>query len=143
VITLTGTAPVEVKGITVNGSAYPVTWTSAANWAIALELPSGQTAFTVGAYDAGGNVLANYTDSIKISFNEIRIVETSVALNGDLLITWSAEAGRTYGVQFKDDLNASVWTDLAEVIATGPFASSTNNINAPPQRFYRIRLMEP
>jgi hypothetical protein len=71
---------------------------------------------------------------------EIRIMGTSIAANGDLVITWSAEAGRTYRVQCKDDLNSIGWTDLADVIAAGPVASQTIPRSAAPQRFYRIQL---
>jgi hypothetical protein len=74
---------------------------------------------------------------------EIRIVATSIAANGDLVITWSSEAGKTYRIQFQDDLNASGWTDHADVLATGPQSSLTIPRGAAPQRFYRIQLRNP
>jgi hypothetical protein len=69
---------------------------------------------------------------------EIRIVGTSIAANGDLVIAWSAETGKTYRIQFKDELNASAWSDLGDVIAAGPLASQAIPRGAIPQRFYRI-----
>ena len=74
---------------------------------------------------------------------EIRIVAASLAPNGDLLITWSAEAGKTYRLQFKDDLNAPGWTDLTDILAAGPQASHSIPRGAAPQRFYRIQLRTP
>ena len=75
--------------------------------------------------------------------SEIRIVATSIAVNGDLTVTWSAEAGKTYRVQFQDDLTGSGWTDQADVLANGPLASLTIPLGAAPQRFYRIQLRGP
>jgi hypothetical protein len=149
VITLTGTAPIEVKGIRINGTDYPAAWTSLTNWSIRLLLPGGQTALALTAYDAAGNPLKNYTGSIKITFTGsseppvvIRLAEPRVTADG-IVNTWNAEAGRTYRVQFKDDFNAAAWTDLAEVSATGPLAASTNTLTGSSQRFYRIQLLPP
>jgi hypothetical protein len=74
---------------------------------------------------------------------EIRIVTASIAPNSDLVITWSAEAGKTYRIQCKDDLNAPGWTDLTDVLAAGPLASHSIPRGAAPQRFYRIQLRTP
>src|SRR5437867_6826095 len=47
---LTGTAPVGVKEITVNGLAYPVTWISATNFVIPLVLQSGTNTLTLQGF---------------------------------------------------------------------------------------------
>ena len=65
-VTLTGTAPVEVKGLRVNGTQYPVTWTSINEWAITLALPSGRSQIMVEAYDVNGTVLPDLKDQISI-----------------------------------------------------------------------------
>lgn len=74
---------------------------------------------------------------------EIRILSTTLAPNGDLTLTWSAEAGRIYRVQVKDDLNAPGWTDHGDVTATGSEASSTIVRGNVPHRFYRVQLTNP
>lgn len=74
---------------------------------------------------------------------EIRIVIASIAPNGNLVITWTAEAGKTYRIQFNDDLNAPGWTDLTDVLAAGPLASHSIPRGAAPKRFYRIQLRSP
>ena len=74
---------------------------------------------------------------------EIRILSTGIAPNGDLVITWSAEAGRAYRVQFKDDLSATGWTHHSEVTAAGVEASQNIVRGAVPRRFYRVQLREP
>ncbi len=83
-----------------------------------------------------GNVIASQPA-------EIRIISTAIGGNGDLVITWSAESGKTYRVQFKDDLNAAGWTDMGDVFAAGPQASQTIPRGDVPQRFYRIQLRSP
>src|SRR5262249_42925926 len=74
---------------------------------------------------------------------EIRIVAASLIPNGEMVITWTAESVKTYRVQFKTELNAPAWTDLDEVTATGPRASSTTTVNAASRRFYRIQRSSP
>lgn len=68
VITLTGTAPIEVKGIRVNGLDYPVAWTSVTTWEMMLALQPGANPFVLEAYDAAGGLL-NLTDRIGITAN--------------------------------------------------------------------------
>jgi hypothetical protein len=74
---------------------------------------------------------------------EIRIITASIAPNGDLVITWTAETGRAYRVQYKDDLNTGGWAGLTEVTAAGPLASYAIPRGADPQRFYQIELRTP
>src|SRR5204863_2065126 len=69
IISLSGTAPIEVKGIRVNGVEYPVTWTSVTNWSLRLVLGAGQNSITLEGYDPSGTVLTNHTDSINITYN--------------------------------------------------------------------------
>jgi hypothetical protein len=70
---------------------------------------------------------------------EVRILSAEMALNGDLTITWSAEAGRRYRLFSKDNLSATEWTDLGEVIPSGALGASTIPFNGSPQRFFRIQ----
>jgi hypothetical protein len=67
VLTLSGTAPIQVQGLLVNGAQYPVRWTSVTNWSVRIILHPGDNAVIVTAYDAGGNVLSNLTDSIHVN----------------------------------------------------------------------------
>ena len=74
---------------------------------------------------------------------EVQVLSTTVNGDGDIVISWSAENARTYRVQYKDDLNASAWSDLSGVTASGPVASTTEVIGAGSRRFYRIQLLNP
>jgi len=68
----------------------------------------------------------------------------SVTLGANNLVTlvWSAQAGSSYRVQYKDDLDAAEWTNLgAPVSATGSTAQMADQNNGS-QRFYRVTLVQ-
>lgn len=65
-VTLTGTAPVEVKGLLVNGAAYPVAWTSVTEWALTLPLRPGTNDFALEGYGEEEEVLVGLSDRIRI-----------------------------------------------------------------------------
>lgn len=74
---------------------------------------------------------------------EILILSAGFNVDGDLVLTWSSEAGKTYRVQFKEDLNQPVWSDLSDTVATNGQASLTDVADGVSQRFYRVRLVTP
>lgn len=61
---------------------------------------------------------------------------------GTASFKWTTESGRFYRVQYKDSLEASLWTDLPGPISIlGQTASfSDTNVAGLPQRFYRVVL---
>jgi hypothetical protein len=68
---------------------------------------------------------------------------TSSVRNGNNFeMSWATSPGEKYAVEYKNDLNAPVWTPLVTNTATGLTLSYTNTILTPPQRFFRIRLVE-
>ncbi len=66
-ITLTGTAPLAVKFIEVNGVSYPITWTSTTAWSLTVPLFSGPNALTAQGMSVGGVALTNAIDTITIT----------------------------------------------------------------------------
>ena len=66
----------------------------------------------------------------------------SVLLNASALtLTWQAQAGQTYRIQSKDELDTAAWKDLIDVTATGSTASTTRSTDGAPHRFYRIQWL--
>jgi hypothetical protein len=57
-VTIAGTAPVEVATIAVNGVASPVTWTSVTTWALTIALPPGTQSLAIQALDPSGGAIA-------------------------------------------------------------------------------------
>ena len=74
---------------------------------------------------------------------DIEILSAAFNGTGQFVITWSAEPGISYRVQFKDALDAA-WQNLSNVEAVGATASVTDSLaTSPPQRFYRIQRISP
>jgi len=67
-ITLTGTAPVEVKTIKVNGIPYPVTWSSLTGWTLNLALAGGANNLIIQGFDSYGRLIAGFQDTITITY---------------------------------------------------------------------------
>ena len=67
-ITLTGTAPVEVKTIMVNGVAYPATWSDIATWNLRLALAGGANSVHIQGYDLKGNPVNGATANLSINY---------------------------------------------------------------------------
>lgn len=73
---------------------------------------------------------------------EVRIIVAKLDGN-NVTITWTADPGQAYRVQFKTDLGTATWTDLKTVTATGPTATVSDSRDAAEQRFYRIQRSSP
>jgi hypothetical protein len=70
-VTLTGTAPVQVKTIKINGVAYPVTWTGVTQWTLQYALAPGVNALNLQAYDSYGNLIGGLSDGISITYTGV------------------------------------------------------------------------
>jgi hypothetical protein len=57
VVALTGTAPILVQSLLVNGREYPVTWRSLTNWFVLVPVSEQINELTVQALDLRGNLL--------------------------------------------------------------------------------------
>jgi hypothetical protein len=64
---LSGTAPISVNQIEVNGTTYPITWTSATNWTIRIPLNAGATTLTALGFDQRGIMVSNALASIVVT----------------------------------------------------------------------------
>jgi hypothetical protein len=65
-------------------------------------------------------------------------------LTGQVTVTWAAAPGRSYGVEYKNDLNETNWNGIeGGTMVNGPTAICLDNgPGAGNQRFYRIVLVE-
>jgi hypothetical protein len=66
-VALTGTAPLTVKTIQVNGLGYPLAWTSLTVWTLTVPLPARTNLLVLQGLDNYGNRLSNALDSITIT----------------------------------------------------------------------------
>ena len=65
---LSGTAPLEVRAILVNGVPYPITWTSFNTWVIRVPLSSGTNTLQITGIDPKGSLVAGVSGTIKVNY---------------------------------------------------------------------------
>jgi len=81
-VSLTGTAPLRVAKLRVNGLDYDVTWTSATQWSLTLALANGVNTIVVEGVDRFGQLVAGASDTIRITFNgTLDAPEASLVIN--------------------------------------------------------------
>lgn len=67
-VTLTGLAPVEVATITVNGIAYPVSWSTVTSWSMPVALGPGTNTLVIVGLDSKGRPVAGTSNTLTISY---------------------------------------------------------------------------
>jgi hypothetical protein len=67
-VTLSGTAPVQVQSLLINGIAYPITWSSVSQWSVSIPVTSPTNVLNLTACDLNGNSLPNYTRAITVRY---------------------------------------------------------------------------
>ena len=70
----------------------------------------------------------------------LRVLTVTAPGSASTMVVWNAVPGRSYRVQFKDNLGAPSWTQLSGIVtATGPTAAKLDaSANISPRRFYRV-----
>ncbi len=66
---VSGTAPVDVATVWINGVAYPVTWTSFTNWVVTIPLQSGTNVLTVTGIDRQGQSITGDSNQVSVVFS--------------------------------------------------------------------------
>ena len=82
----------------------------------------------------GGQRLAKLLSTIFVT-NAPNVAATSLT-SGNFTFLWNSVPGRTYRVQWKQQINDAVWNDLTDITASTNSTSFTDPI-AQQQRFYR------
>jgi hypothetical protein len=81
-VTFSGSAPVEIKTITVNGRAYPVTWLTTSAWTLAVPLAAGTNTLVFQAWDVYGDPLTNFSQTITAEYvGAVEIPEGAIGFN--------------------------------------------------------------
>jgi hypothetical protein len=75
-----------------------------------------------------------------VQATEVRVLSITYDVAIGVTLTWTAQSGSIYRVEYKNDLSDSTWTPLpGDVIAVSETASTVDTTIAPvAQRFYRI-----
>ncbi len=129
---LTFSLPAAPPGAAIQGSSGILTWTP-------TDSQIGTNGFTVRVVDNGSPPLTNTTSFTAVVVPPPAIL--SIGLAGtNVTLVWSAVSGRSYELQFKNDLTASNWTALLpRVTATSNTAGQSDTFST--QRFYRVFVL--
>jgi len=101
----------------------------------------GTNVITFRVTDNGAPPLDDFENVVVRVLNLPNFAVPSLSGN-QLTLSWGASVGRTYRVEYKDDLNAPVWTQLGQnLTATSDALSINDDISGAPQRFYRLVLL--
>jgi hypothetical protein len=65
---VTGTAPVNVATVWINGAAYPLTWTSLTGWTVAVPLATGTNQFSVTGVDRNNQFIAGDSNRVSVVY---------------------------------------------------------------------------
>jgi len=114
-ITFTGTAPLAVKTIEINGVSYPITWTTTTAWSIQLPLFNGPNPLVVQGVNSSGVRLTNAIDTITVTNTG------SGALLAVLINEWMADNAGPSGLKDPVDGLFQDWFEL--------FNPNTNAVN--------------
>jgi hypothetical protein len=124
-------------GAVIDPASGVFTWTPSTNQA-----PS-TNAVTVRVTDNGSPASSDSGTFTIIASTITPLRVTAVSVSGANVVTldWSSQAGKTYRVEFKDNLGQTTWNTLGDFNATESTMSATDSISGTPQRFYRIQQM--
>ena len=68
-VTLSGTAPITVKTIEINGEARPLVWTSVTNWTLRLAVAASTNELSIAGYDSRGNLVPDASNRVTVIYN--------------------------------------------------------------------------
>jgi len=93
-VTLSGTAPIEIETFLINGIAYRALWTSVSNWTVRVALESGLNNLQIQGIDNRGNVLASAATNVIIDYTGVvEKPEDKLAINEIMYNPAVAQAG--------------------------------------------------
>ncbi len=101
-VVINGTAPVEVKQITVNGVVYPIAWTSATNFTLRVVLNSGVNEIVLAGLDRFGNPISGLSQTLSLTYNGPVVDPVGALVISEILYSPS-----TNGAQFIEIINRS------------------------------------
>jgi hypothetical protein len=101
----------------------------------------GASTITIRVTDNGVPAKSDF-ESITVEVLAAPDFTSSVRNGNNLELTWGTRAGKSYAVDYKDDLNAEQWTPLGTNTAVGSSLSFTSVTTNAPQGFFRIRTVQ-
>ncbi|MBI5383812.1 MAG: cadherin repeat domain-containing protein [Verrucomicrobia bacterium] len=124
-------------GAGINPTNGLFTWTPPAGSA------PGTNQFTVRVTDDGSPPMSATNVFDIVVLPPPRFEPFARPANGVATLVWRSYPGKTYRVQYRDDLVSGSWTNFeSDFTATDFLTSVTNNLGGARQRFYRMMLVD-
>jgi hypothetical protein len=128
---LTGTAPVNVATVWINGVAYPLTWTSLTNWLVTLPLFNGTNKLNVVGVNRNGQPIAGASNSVNVVYGGTNaspvgrvvineIMYNPIVPNGQFVELYNNSTNTTF------DLSGWQLQGLAYTFPNGSIVAPTN-----------------
>ncbi|MEI9962728.1 MAG: lamin tail domain-containing protein [Limisphaerales bacterium] len=102
---VTGTAPVNVDTIQINGFNYPITWTTLTNWLVTIPLKTGTNKLSIVGIDLNSQPIAGDTNNLSVIYNG-----TNAAPAGQIVINEIMYAPEVYNAGYLELYNNSTNT---------------------------------
>lgn len=131
---IAGNAP---TGIVLNATSGAFTWTPSP-----AQTP-GTNTITVRVTDNGlPSLSASQSFRVVVGVG-FRVSNIARQPNGNVTFSFGATVGKTYRVEYKDDLSSATWLPLGpDRVATSPSVLIEDAIATNPQRFYRVLQLD-
>jgi hypothetical protein len=84
-VLLTGTAPVRVHSILVNGVAYPITWTTVTAWTLRVPVLAGENILELQGVDRAGNPVAGTSRTITVNYTGLELAPEGVVVINEIM----------------------------------------------------------
>jgi regulation of enolase protein 1 (concanavalin A-like superfamily) len=99
---VTGSAPVNVATVWINGVAYPLTWTTLNNWIVTVPLTNGLNNLSVVGVDKNGRPITGDSNSVSITYGG-----TNASPAGQIVVNEIMYGPAVAGAQFVELYNNS------------------------------------
>ena len=109
-------------------------------WTPTATQGAGVYSITVRVTDNGSPALSD-EETLQVAVTNpagLQITGATISSPGVITLNWQTEPGKTYQVQFKNDLNELVWQDAGDPTTNYPSAAFTDTTGTASVRFYRI-----
>jgi hypothetical protein len=138
--TLTFSLVLPPAGMIINPATGEINWTPSEGQA-----PSTNTISLVVMDNGSPNLGATNSFVVVVTAPEAvspTTIQSIAITNGVAFLTFTSVSNHVYRLQFKPDLSATSWTDVApDITATNSTASCTNLCGPAEQRFFRIEVV--
>jgi len=125
-----------------NGSMlYALTNAGAFGWTNLQFVVPAAAARTTLEFDFEAYWGAYGLDDVRVETVPAPVLQSVALAGGNITLTWSAVANRSYQIQSATNLSNPRWTNVAVVTPPGNVASASEPVGTPSQQFYRVILM--